>query len=173
MEAVRASGLPLYCVNDAYRLAPWGVLYACDYRWWLDHEAASRHVTERWTCDEKAAKAFPSLRWIKGWPRPGLGTDCLHYGDNSGYQAINLAFVHGFRRLYLLGFDLGHDGSKAHFFGSHAGRCRDNPRYGDFIRNFNLMQPENHGLDVINCSRRTALTCFPRRDLAECLEPAA
>jgi hypothetical protein len=175
LDAVRAAGIPLLVVNDAWRLAPWADdLYACDYRWWKVHEQASRAFQgTRWTQDQKAAREWKSLRFIPSAPRLGLGTDPagpIHQGQNSGYQAVNLAYLLGARTVILLGYDMSHDNGRAHFFGSHSQNgLIDAPDYRPYAKAFEHMAPGQYGLTVINCSRRSALECFPRERLEDVL----
>lgn len=170
LELVREAGIPLIVVNDCWRLAPWAWrLYACDYKWWhVHHKAAEAFQGERWTQDKDAALMW-GLNYLPGKHDVGLGRDCLHFGDNSGYQAVNLAYLAGARRVLLIGFDMMPDGAKVHWFGSHEGKLKDPVTFDRFIRAFEMMCPENYGLEVINCSRRTALTCFPTARLEDAL----
>jgi hypothetical protein len=89
----------------------------------------------------------------------------IHFGGNSGYQAINLAFLLGARRILLLGFDMGYGKSgKRHFFGDHPGGMNVPSPFPDFINSFRSVaaQAPDLGLEIVNCSRETALDCFPR-----------
>lgn len=179
-ELVRAAGLPLLVINDAWRLAPWASwLYACDERWWdaWAKDVAEGFSGEKWTQDEKAAKRY-GLRWIESKQRVGLGQECIHQGRNSGYQAINLGYVWGFRRIVLIGYDMSAPAGKQHFFGSHERHnLLDAPGgYEQYLDAFEQMRPQDYRLQVINCSRHSALTCFPRERLEDVLErdsPAA
>lgn len=168
LEAVRAAGLPLLVINDTWQLAPWAQwMYACDGRWWDAWHAETKagFTGERWTQDEKAAKRY-GLRYIESKARIGLGADCIHQGRNSGYQAINLAYLWGFRWVYLLGYDMSAPQGKTHFFGSHSkGNLLDAPSYEQYRDAFDQMRPQDYGLTVINCSRHTALESFPRESL--------
>lgn len=92
----------------------------------------------------------------------GLGRDCLHYGNNSGYQAINLAYLFGAKRIILLGYDM-HAIGPRHFFGEHPGSLSSGSDYADWIPRFNQLAADlkSEGVEVINCTRSTALHCFP------------
>lgn len=174
LEAVKAAGIPLLVINDTWLLAPWArAMYACDGRWWdaWAHETAEGFQGERWTQDEASATRY-GLRYIASVDCAGLGTDCLHQGRNSGYQAINLAYLWGYRTVYLLGYDMSADRGRTHFFGTHArGTLLDAPGgYEQYLDAFAQMRPQDFGLTVINCSRRTALECFPREPLEDVLE---
>lgn len=176
-EAVRRAGLPTIVVNDGYRIAPWAdVLYACDGKWWAHHYDLVRAIFRGRRCTARhedagndAAPEYGLVR-IPGKTAPGLGNDCLHYGNNSGYQAINLAYLLGAREVLLLGYDMGvPPGGKSHWFGDHPPALQEASGFDAFINSYNQMNPEAHGLRVINCSRATALDCFPRQPLEQAL----
>jgi hypothetical protein len=94
----------------------------------------------------------------------------LARGRNGGYQAINLAVHLGAKRILLLGYDMmrGPKGEE-HWHGDHPNRSRS--PYTTFQACFpSLVDPlKAEGIEVINCSRRTALTCFPRKSLQDAL----
>ncbi len=168
--------MPTIAVNDAWEWAPhtqW--LYACDLRWWDArwHALQGKTLfTELWTRDGKAAQKY-GIHYVESKPLPGLSRSraLIHEGANSGYQAIDLALsVLGFRRVILLGFDCKGSTGKTHFFGRHEDRgIPDRPDYGDLPQYFAQMRPERYGLEVINCTADTALTCFPRCSIDDAL----
>ncbi len=92
----------------------------------------------------------------------------LVQGMNSGYQAINLAYMLGAQVVLLLGYVMTTRGQ--HFFGKHPPKLNNNTNYETFISAFENMNPRKHGLEVINCSVGTALTCFPKMDLDDALK---
>lgn len=153
-------------VNDAYKLASWAnVLYSCDLKWWDWHiDALSGFYGMRYTQSLDAAQKY-GIKYIEGRPGSGLSTDAhyIHTNKNSGAQAINLAYLFGASEIILLGFDmqLGNDG-QSHWFGDHPDKVR--PNYADFQRDFEVIATQ-HAVDIINCSRETALSCFPRKSL--------
>ena len=185
VDAVRGRARVI-AVNDSYRLAPWAdAIYACDVRWWMwQYELHRAEIT-----------AFAGLRfgmqtervnregrpewgvtWLKNAGVTGLELELgsLKNGRNSGYQAINLAAQCGASRIMLLGFDmsLGH-GGKAHWFGSHP--YGGPPKLTKFRLYFPSIAPplKALGIEVLNCSRRSALTCFPKVALERALPMAA
>lgn len=165
--------LPTLVVNDAWELAPWARwLYACDLRWWDKRwEFVKDFAGEKWTRDPIASKKY-RLSHIESKPYPGLSTDkgLIHEGCNSGYQAINLALHFGASRVVLLGFDAKGTTGKTHFFGRHDERgLPDRPDYGDLPKEFAKAVPDKVGLEVINCTRDTAITCFKRMELPDAL----
>lgn len=93
----------------------------------------------------------------------------IHRGDNSGYQAVNLAYLMGAERIILIGFDMMMFGKQRHWFGDHPEHMNVASNYVSCIRWFGTIKPEDYGLEIINCSRRTALNHFPKHDLDEML----
>ena len=88
---------------------------------------------------------------------------------NSGAGAINLARYAGADRVILLGYDCQHTGGKAHHHGDHPKRLGNAARPDAWVRNFELLAVDLNGLPVINATRETALTCFPRMLLEDAL----
>jgi hypothetical protein len=164
-------------INDNHRLAPWAdVLYACDGQWWRHYEGVPEFGGQKWTQDADAASRY-GLNYIQGYHRNGLSLDrgAIHYGGNSGFQALNLAVHMGARRIILLGFDmqLGADG-KRHWFGNHPGKLNLQSTYEGWRDFFAKAVPDlaRLGVEVINATRETALTCFPREPLRQALRKA-
>lgn len=161
-------------INDAYRLAPWAdVLYACDATWWRWHQGAPSFTGLKYTLDRGSA-GFAGVQSLRNTGRDGLELKPtgLRIGKNSGYQAINLAVHLGATRLVLLGYDMQPHGDRDHWFGAHPQTTRS--PYIQFISCFNRLAPilQAHGITVVNCSPRTALTCFPRAALRDALPDA-
>lgn len=174
-------------VNDAYRLMPFAsALYAGDGAWWQVHEGAPGFAGEKWSShgdashnDKRAVAALYGLNLVRGVDAVGFSLDpsLIHYGENSGYQAINLA-VHklGARgTILLIGFDMRMVDGRRHFFGEHPAPLRQTvhgyriwPKH--FARAAAALPPE---LKIINCTPQSALTCFPMMDLADALTVAA
>ncbi len=100
---------------------------------------------------------------------PGLSTEqgTIYRGGNSGYQAVNLAYLLGARRILLLGFDMCIEGKKRHWFGDHPGKLNMASNYKNFARAFESIVPAKYGIEILNLSRRTALDCFPRHNLED------
>jgi hypothetical protein len=158
-------------VNDNYRLAPWADwLYACDGRWWdvYASDVRAKFAGECWTRDEIAAKRY-GLHWIRSSSQPGLSPDnsLIHEGGNSGYQAINLARNFGAKRIVLLGYDMG----GPHWFGDHPRELPVLSNYTIFLANFPQLAADlkREGVEVVNCTRKTALDCFPKATIEDAL----
>ncbi len=160
-------------VNNAFQLAPWAdVLYAADRKWWHWFKGAPDFRGLKFAL-EPGAERWSGVTVLKNTGYDGLELDPggLRTGGNSGYQAINLAIHLGAARILLLGYDLtlGPKG-ETHWHGPHPdGGVRFNPER--WVPNFEtLLAPlKALGVKVINCSRRTMLTCFPQQPIHEAL----
>lgn len=87
-------------------------------------------------------------------------------GGNSGFQALNLAVQFGALRIALVGFDMT-DRSGVHWYGRNRWNRANNPDHSNFrrwITAFDRAAPDlkNMGVEVVNCSPHSALTCFPK-----------
>lgn len=155
-------------VNDAVRLAPWAdVLYACDFKWWHWHAGMPTFGGMRFALTPHAAR-YPGVTVLKNTGETGLEREPhgLKTGKNSGYQAINLAMHLGASRVVLLGYDMTPKGRNGgHFFGAHPDQSL--PPFGLCLQHFKTLAPllAEAGVEVINCSRQTALTAFPQQPL--------
>lgn len=160
-------------INDAYRLAPWAeVLYGCDEQWWQWHQGAPSFTGLKYTLHRRAAQRWPDVQLLRNTGQEGLELDAsgLRTGRHGGYQAINVAVHLGAKRIVLLGYDLSApDEGPDHWFGSHPNRVRS--PYTTFLQAFgSIVEPLHRlGIAVMNCTRRTALTCFPCVPLIEAL----
>jgi hypothetical protein len=158
-------------INTTFLRAPWAdVLYACDVTWWEHYHAEVGKIFkgELWSQDRKARDKF-GIRWIESAPKAGLGKApaLIHQGQNSGYQAINLAYQAGAKRMFLLGFDM----KGSHWHGEHPlPLTNPKPYLFDSYRS-NFVQMANDlrtaGIEVINCTPDSALTVFTQVPLWE------
>lgn len=169
VEYVRGRG-HVYAINDVYRLAPWAdALYACDSDWWDHHDGAAGFSGEKHTISQEAAAKWDLICHPYN-PRQAFGKRIMATGGNSGFQAMNLAYLEGASRIVLLGYDMGYDRSteKSHFFGDHPTRLQKNPVFAEWVEAFRRASFKID-IPVINCSRRTFLDCFPVLPLEEVL----
>lgn len=163
-DAVRGRG-KVIAINTTFRLAPWAdVLYGCDGRWWDEYYAeASKTRAELWTQDAAGAKKH-GLKLVQSRKSPGLGKafGVIHQGANSGYQAINLAYQAGAKKIVLLGFDMKRSHGKSHHHGDHPRHLNSSLPFAMWIKAFAPMAKDlaDAGVDVINCTPGSALKCF-------------
>jgi hypothetical protein len=169
-------------VNNAFERVRTDVLYACDEKWWDRHAAAAaRYEGTRWSShswdkevrDNKAECALRhNLHLVQGRHGEGWSTDptYIHYGLNSGFAAVNFTMHCGVRRVLLVGFDMRKVAGQGHFFGEHPAPLRNTVNYGKYVREFEKAAAKPYpGVEIINCTPNSALTCFPYVDLATAL----
>ena len=162
-------------INTTFKLAPWAdYLYACDADWWQRYHEEAHAVFrgELWTQDEKA-QSLLGMHRVRGARRPGLCTEpgTIHYGGNSGYQAMNLAFHFGASQMILLGYDMQQTGGKSHWHGDHPQGLSKSSPLADWVRQFRSLAEDlkTQGVRVWNASRQTALDCFVKAPLESAL----
>lgn len=185
VEKVWLTGWPVIAVQDAVRKIPDAdVLYGCDERWWdtqagcmgFAGEKFSTHDKDSTSNDKTAAAEKYGLKLIKGAPGSGFSLDpgLIHYGDNSGFQALNLAVLFGSPYIVLVGFDMRYVGGKSHFFGDHPKGLFQRSESGrDSYQKFTAMfdkAPPPDGVQIINATPDSALTCYPMMALEDALE---
>lgn len=157
-------------VNSTFKIAHWAeVIYAGDLQWWkMHHKAAARTGATLWTGDNQAANHYRINR-LKCVNRPGLGLQYTHAGGNSGYQAVNLAFLWGCRRILLLGFTMREIDGRKHWHPDHPAPLVQQILPDEWRHKFAklALDLKAQNCEVINCDPLSALTCFPRGDIEE------
>jgi hypothetical protein len=125
-----------------------------------------------WTQDVGAAREY-CLHHITAQSREGLCKEpgMIFHGNNSGYQAVGLAYTWGASRVILLGYDMQYTGGRRHWFGDHPRGLNNATGLACWQRSFPKLaaDAEKVGLEIVNASRETALTCFPRMRLEDAL----
>jgi hypothetical protein len=165
-------------VNDAWRLMPWAdALYACDAAWWTIHNGTD-FTGDKWSSHHpngndkiELAKRY-GLQLVAGKCDKRFSADPgrIHYGGNSGFQAVNLALLFGARRIILVGFNLQPVGGKVHFFGDHPAGLRQQARYERFLPAFSEAAKRlPAGVEIINATPASALKAFPAMTLDDAL----
>ena len=149
----------VYVINTSYQIAPWAdVLYACDEEWWDYHKPD--FAGQKWTLNENAAKKY-NLNYIGHDANATFcETEIIATGNNSGFQAINLAYLHGYRKILLLGYDFKNSGQ--HWHGQHPTQLGQSQNLRLWLNLMEKAAPimENLGLEVINCTRDSDINCF-------------
>lgn len=161
-------------INDNYKkIKNADVLYACDNRWWQAHiNKLGDFSGELWSPDVNACKKYEQINYIYGEHGEGLAKDKIIYGGNSGYQAICLAYLFGASKVLLLGYDMSISEGKSHWFGDHPAGLQVPSPFAKWLTYFNklALDAEQAGLKIINCTRKTALTCFEMSTIDKCLK---
>jgi hypothetical protein len=154
---------------------PWAdVLYGCDERWWDSQAGCMDFTGEKWSThdahpssnDKRKVQEKYDVKLVQGAAAEGFSLDpaVIHYGDNSGFQSLNLAVLFGSPYIVLVGFDMRHANGKAHFFGNHPPGLFQRKEYQSFARHFDKA-PAPEGVQIINATPDSALTCYPMMDI--------
>lgn len=174
-----AAGGPVIAVNDAITVLPSAtMLYAADARWWAFHpefrhpsalELWSTH-DDVWNNKHEVVQYLPNINLVAGMTKVGFSKNpaLVHYGDNSGFQALNIALLQGATKIILVGFNMQRVKDKGHFFGDHPNPFVNTADYGytRFIQAFDAAKDSvPAGVDIVNCTPNTALTCFRQSTL--------
>ena len=161
-----ANDCPVVVTNTTYRLAPWAdVLFFYDSRWWSAH-------------GEAVLRDFPgqivTVCELTHHRMLNLRKQSFNAYKNSGGGAISFAMYAGVKRVVTLGLDgqPAADG-RQHW---HA----PDPVLGDatglslFLPCFPALAKDaaQQGVEIVNASRQTAITCFQRRPLEAILAPS-
>lgn len=172
-------GWKIIAVNDGWRLLKFAdVLYTTDRGWWDVHgdiafdgeRWASQAATSSIDDDKKAWGKCEALRLSLVDALDG-DTFCrhpgrIHYGNNSGFAAVNLAIQFGASQIKLVGFDMQRTGGQEHFFGDHPAPLHNGSDFAPFIRAFaNASKSMPEGVSIMQCTTETALRCFPMGEL--------
>ena len=75
---------------------------------------------------------------IKSYFTNGFGIRFNQFcnGNNSGFCALQLAYLLGYKKIYLLGIDLVLDGDQTHYHGGYGNSKKFKQRLPDYISNF-------------------------------------
>lgn len=158
---VERSGLPAIVINTSWRLARFAdVLLAGDGAWW-DANAADVEIDAHGVCCSEAAANRHGIEWFKP----------LKPHWNSGMAAIWYAQARGAGQVILLGYDCKVTGGRKHWHPDHE-RTKNPPEsmVKGWARNFAQMPCRG---SVINASRDTAITRWPRVPLEQALRTEA
>lgn len=159
-------------VGDVYKLIDFmDEHYACDARWWKFHGPKinkMRPGLSSWCHDEEGMNY--GAKQINSSADPGFSTDPskINQGANSGFQALNLAYLFGFTKMYLVGYNMQRVQNKTHFFDDRTPSLAINSPYGKFAANYNQIQPDIRKR-IINCTPNSALKCFQKQNLESLL----
>jgi hypothetical protein len=172
VDAALASPHFTIAVNGAYKIAPTAdALYAGDYMFWKLHLADIKRVFKgKLVTQDSSASAHYAIERVRGTNRDGLGKDIIHLGGNSGTQAINLAYLWGYRRILIVGMDmrLGPKGEK-HFHPDHPHPAVQNQVFPEWLKKMQKVATDLVAAkcEVIDCTVGGAMKCFPKGDWRE------
>ena len=169
------AGRRIIAINNAYRLAPTAdVLYFADQRWWFEWGHGPRVLASDVGALVTISAAIAAhegerVRLLRNGGATGLSTapDAVVAGRNSGYAAINLAVLFGAARVVLLGYDMRHVGGRTHWHNGHLRTAKPSTYRDVYLPRFaTLVAPlAAAGVEVLNATPGSALTCFPAVEL--------
>lgn len=163
----------IFGCNDVYKVVDYlDVHYACDTKWWNvwgEDFKKRRPNLESWTQCKPSAEKY-NLNYTLGKHQNKLSIDSkyIHYGSNSGFQQLNLAFLMGCCRFILVGYNMQAVKNQSHYFGDHPKELDKKSPYPKFVDAFLTIQPQIKNL-IINCTPDSALTMFEQKPLEEIL----
>ncbi|RZN97043.1 hypothetical protein EVV10_26355 [Pseudomonas aeruginosa] len=145
------------CTNTTFRLTPWAdALWAMDKVWW-----------ERYAAEAKA-NFCGELLTLSANPF-GIKTARIEHYRNSGGGAVSLAIARGAKRIILTGYDMQKTNGQSHWHGDHPKGLGSAGKIAEWPSEFERLKRTNPTIEIINCTRETALTCFARRPLEDAL----
>ena len=148
-------------VNDGFRKLPWADICITADGWWLQKRALEiqrfrgrviailpKHLPDRPCQYERVERVS------------GVGFDGVpgraHFGDNSGFAALNWAVAEGFKRIALIGFDYNPQGG--HWHGGYEWHCPIGPeRYPAWSDAMATVAPllKKAGAKIVNCNPKS------------------
>lgn len=175
VEYLRARVDRVIAINTSFRAAPFAdVVYASDYAWWKHHVDEVLHTAPRamrFTATEDAARDFPVTLWAHEHNVDGLdvpGSRKLR-GACGGEHAIHLAhWYYAPRQIILTGYDMGATGD-GHWHGRHPEGVVNGADFATMRRSFPKLASDlaAAGVEVVNCTRNSALDCFRTARVAD------
>lgn len=191
LKTMDLSGLPperTIAINRAFEIVNAKYIYIMDDRmvkWVLADEFKSRDkflspsvtriMPSPLAPPEKEKIDFPVKYVLRSLDKivalPGhLGMFC---GCNSGFGSIQLASWMGVKKIYLLGYDM-HSKGGTHFHNGY--KTTPTERYDHklmiFRKELEWFAPkfQQAGIEIVNLTPDSALTCFPKDDLKNILK---
>lgn len=164
-ELIRQSGHPVIVTNTMFRWCPWAdALYAFDAKWWkVYHEEvktafAGRKFGGTMICGNYGAEVTAGAPWFRQF-------------SNSGACAVSLAISGKPSRIVMTGFDAAPWDGRTHCHGDHPAPLGNANSSANWLHQFEALAKyaAQAGIEVVNASRRTRLTCFPRVELEAAL----
>ena len=176
----------LFGCNNAYQVAILDVHLACNWQWWDKYfEDIKSHSCDKWTPRKESADKYEGVNYIEERWAGGLSINpsYIHAHHGSGPQIVNLATLYGCTKLLLIGWDMRFPGKisdheytgKRHFHNEtdltskHWPRTGPNGELAGLIKEMETIKPADYGIEIINCTPNSAMTCFPMGNLEDCL----
>jgi hypothetical protein len=170
--------LPVLAIKENVDLLPnAAMVYGCDGWFWKNRLGLPKYKGIKVSWDAGLRQQYHDIKLIEInkhedrilTGKPGL----VGSGGNSGFQAVNLAVQCGVKRILLVGFDM-HSNRGLHWYGRNNGMGRNNPGEDNFKRwiaafNVAAVQLRQLGVEVVNGSKESALSCFTKLTIERAL----
>lgn len=178
-------------INSSYELCLWAdALYSCDEKWWFYKDGAKDFTGLKVSQGGEASKVYPEIKNLtiamcENIPKSHSKRLMMNkYGEiggggHSGFQVMNWMAQIGVAGMLLIGYDMRVDGNgKNHWHGRHPESGKhilNNPGDNNFRNWIPWMEAasvrlKSLGIEIVNCSEKSALTCFPKMSVEQVLE---
>lgn len=174
IELIRRSGHFTIVIGDVGRVAitDADVLYHCDQRWWSYYKGVPEFMGAKFSLEQTEFYDVFKLKQSE----QELGVDLRPYtvvaGNDSGYQAINLAVHCKPKKIILVGYDAKDTADGRHnIVGDHPKEVKRPCNFKRQIEALSgLVKPlEDLGILIYNCTVDSDVNCFPRKDLKDAI----
>jgi hypothetical protein len=145
--------------NTTFKIAPWA-----DYIFFHDKSWYGVYKEE--------LKTFEGKKYtIATIEDKGIEKVKVRAFGNSGAGAISIGIHLGFKKIVLLGMDADYDKGKTHWHGDHPRKLGNARSYKKWPEQMGKVAEiaKASKVEVLNASRKTKLTCFPRVKLEDVL----
>ena len=157
-EKKGAQAKAVIVANTSFRIAPWATaLFAIDRDWWASYINEINEIFKGERYSKNTQNQSYNVTHLK---------DINTYG-NSGAGCISVAEQAGAARVILLGFDCQHTSGKSHWHGDHPNHLGNAGLTAQWLDKFKQLADDFSHVEIINASRETAITCFPRARLED------
>lgn len=161
-------------VNDTYRHVQVGHVVSMDGRWFENRAkdfCSPRSPMLRIREKTISKRTIPDGCYYLPFENDRLTTKFSETfgqlnGENSGYCALNLAYLFRPSRIYLYGFDMNTEKGKDHFFGDYEwkgqGCTNSGTKFAKWAHEMDdaARQFEAAGIEVFNTNHKSAIKAF-------------
>ena len=189
--------IKVFSSNRAWEIFDTDLLHGCNTEYWdlwwnkvTDKgEVLKDQPFLKYTTRPELEGKYPGLEYIKEVWIDGLSKDPNHIAAHhgTGPQTVNLAYLFGAKTILLIGWDMKFPGKidnrryteKRRYLGEdeitqhHWPKTELDGSLGGLIREMETIHPEDYGIEIINCTPDSAMTCFPMMDLDDALKKYA
>lgn len=148
------------------------VLYHCDAKWWNYYKGCPEFDGSLKVSLEKTE--YDNILQMRRSPiREGLDLNFPYIvtGNNSGYQALNLAMYCNPKEIILVGYDMKDRDGRHNVIGHHPKEVKRPYDFTLFKQKITELAStlDYLGVTVYNCTLDSDLECFPKRKLEDVL----